>query len=850
MSTISLSRSASILALLGLLHKCCCVDLEPCNLKPHVKGQCGGTAGAVACWSKKAEVPWACWSAEALPDWATHAVSADAACQAKKAAFAGACSFLPPGPRGALPHVPEPLPWDAALSLADELLPQLTPEEKHILLHGIGWKGWQLTHGHYVGGTRAIPRLNISSLNMQDAADGFRLYWQDMLGTATCWPSLLSLAATWDEFAVQDFAVALGKEFSGKGANGILGPSVNVHRVARNGRNFEYISGEDPHLGSKLAAAYVRGVQSTGVFAVMKHFAFNEQETNRNTASSNVDEKTAWELYYPPFQAAVDAGVAATMCSYNKVNGVHACSSKDLLLGVLKQRMGFQGFVQSDWWAAHEMSLPEGLDQEMPGTQNLFSVKALAEQPAERVDDAARRVLSVMYRFDLMRTTKCDPLTCSQFLQANVTGPRHRALARSLATESIVLLKNSESILPISLQSVKTIAIIGSAAVAKPFDSSAKDQGRTQWARGDYYSGGGSGHVVASGVVTPLAGIKRLAESLGINVLMSTTNNPSHAVEVARKADVSIIVAATTSGEDSDRKDLSLDGDADALIAAVADHATKTVVLIQTPGAVLMPWRDSVASILVLFLGGEETGNAWANILFGDYAPAGRLPIMMPESDADTIAPSTSQVVEYSEGLDTSYRNPGFRAAFPFGHGLTYTTFSYGAATAVGNCSAGILQCISVSVRNDGSRPGRTVVQLYLQLPAFSGYKTALLRSFKKTGIILPGTSQHVILHLSAKELSYYDIGTKQWQLPFSAVAHIGESSADIRQTVELEIPGGIRPAFSWLPLLLCCAVAAPLIFYVIIMKRRHDSGTFTSLLRGSRTYDGINELDVELPQR
>lgn len=313
-------------------------------------------------------------------------------------------------------------------------------------------------------------------------------------------------------------------------------------------------------------------------------------------------------------------------------------------------------------------------------------------------------------------------------------------------------------------------------------------------------------------------------------------------MEVARNAEVSIVVAATTSGEDLDRKNLSLDDDADGLIALVADYAEKTVVLVQTPGAVLMPWRDSVAAILVLFLGGEETGNAWANALFGEHAPAGRLPIMMPESDADTIAPSTSQVVEYSEGLDTSYRNPGFKAAFPFGHGLTYTTFSYGSAISLGNCSAGILHCIDLSVRNDGSRPGRTVVQLYLQLPAFCGYKTAVLRSFKKTGIILPGTSQQVILHLSAKELSYYDVGSKQWRLPYSALAQIGESSADIRQTVKLEIPGGVRPAsFSWLPFLSCCFVAAPAIIYIII-RRRDDASS------DPRTYDGINEqLDVEL---
>lgn len=240
------------------------------------------------------------------------------------------------------------------------------------------------------------------------------------------------------------------KEFATKGASASLGPGVNVHRVARNGRNFEYLSGEDPHLGAKLGAAHVRGVQSQGVMAVVKHFAMNEQETNRNTESSNVDEKTAWELYFPPFQAAVDAGAVAFMCSYNLVDGVHACSNRDLLRVALKERMGFRGFVQSDWWAAHEMSLERGLDQEMPGTQGLFSVEALRLQPPELVDDAVRRILAAMNRLDLMSTSKCSPPNCTQYLRANVTSPTNRALSRELATQSIVLLQNHLNVLPLS----------------------------------------------------------------------------------------------------------------------------------------------------------------------------------------------------------------------------------------------------------------------------------------------------------------------------------------------------------------------------------------------------------------
>ena len=256
-----------------------------------------------------------------------------------------------------------PLTWDEAHSIAADKLKLLNQSEKASLLLGVGWNtsaaiikqyGFpQLEKWHYVGNIPPILHAGIPPINMQDAAGGFRTYWSELVGTVTCWPSLLSMAATFDTAMMDSFATALGQEFAAKGANTILGPSINVHRVARNGRNFEYLSGEDPFLGARLAERYVRGVQSQGVMSVMKHFVFNSQETHRNSESSVVDDKTAWELYYPPFQAAVDAGIAGVMCSYNKVNGSFACANGNRLHRDLKTRMGFRGFVQSDWGAAH-----------------------------------------------------------------------------------------------------------------------------------------------------------------------------------------------------------------------------------------------------------------------------------------------------------------------------------------------------------------------------------------------------------------------------------------------------------------------------------------------------------------
>jgi len=655
------------------------------------------------------------------------------------------------------------------------------------------------------------------------------------VGTSTCWPSQLSMAATWDEDALLIFGVALGKEFATKGASASLGPGVNVHRVARNGRNFEYLSGEDPHLGAKLGAAHVRGVQSQGVMAVVKHFAMNEQETNRNTESSNVDEKTAWELYFPPFQAAVDAGAVAFMCSYNLVDGVHACSNRDLLRVALKERMGFRGFVQSDWWAAHEMSLERGLDQEMPGTQGLYSIEALRLQPPELLDDAVRRILAAMNRLDLMSTSKCSPPNCTQYLRANVTSPENRALSRELATQSIVLLQNHLNVLPLS--NVTTIAVVGAAAVARPYDPSGKDQGANAWAVGDYYSGGGSGHTVASNVVTPLEGIQRRAQQQGITVLSSTTNDPTSALQVAKQADVTIIVAATTCGESADRQNLSLDGGADDLIATVSAAAKRTVVLVQAPGAVVMPWKKSVQAILVLFLGGEQTGSAWGRILFGDEAPSGRLPIMMPETEADSIPPSQGLIVDYSEGLRTSYRNPNFTAAFPFGHGLTYTSFEY-RDPILGNCSLeasaplDAFVCLRLAVDNVGPRAGRTVVQSYLEMPAQAGYPTPILRGFRKTGMIPAGGSESVLLHFTARDLSFYEPLFQRWIMPGSLRALVGESSRDIKLSIPMRIPqaagGSPNPsrqwtAFWWLiAVLAAIALIVPFIFYAV-MRRRPD---------------------------
>lgn len=678
---------------------------------------------------------------------------------------------------------PEMMSWDEAYDRADKLLQKMGLEQKYAVLNGVGYKNNSRSPRKwwYVGNTRALEDLGVPSLNMQDSSGGFRPFWPEMVGTVTCWPSLLALAATWDPGLVHQVASAIGDEFTGKGANVVLGPSVNVHRVARGGRNFEYLSGEDPYLGSRLAESYVRGVQSRGVAAIVKHWIFNEQESNRTKEHSYVDAQTAWELYYPPFRAAVEAGVSGAMCSYNSVGRQWQSCSNPESLSDLKKLLDFRGFVQSDWWAADSHSFDHGLDQVMPGNDGLLTLSMLKETgDSEATSEAVRRVLASMARLKLHENSKCTPPNCEEWLKRNVTSSSHARLAGLAATESIVLLKN-DGVLP--LDKVNTIAVIGSAATAKPYDAS---DGEGVWNVGDYYSGGGSGHVSSKQVVTPLQGIRQRALLSHVQVIHSASDDPFEASSLAgsQGVDVAVVVVATTSHEEEDRRDLNLDNGADELIRAVANVAQKTVVICQVPGAVLMPWRNEVQGIALMFLGGQETGNAWGSILFGDKSPEGRLPIMLPETERDTIQPHDSLHVYYAEGLKTSYRNPEFRAAFPFGFGLSYTTFHYDQPKA-SRCGDDV--CIGLVIKNTGSAYGKCVPQLYIGFPSHLERPDRVLKGFQKTDLLGPGEVTHVRFRLAPLDIAYYS-EVSGWIMVSKFKAFIADSSRDIKSSIDVDL--------------------------------------------------------------
>ncbi|CAJ1375363.1 unnamed protein product [Effrenium voratum] len=701
-----------------------------------------------------------------------------------------------------------PLSWEEAENRAAWTLEQMTDEECHMLMQGVGWISiprWLPSPlpalpklGYYMGNLPPLPRLGVPPLKLHDAGNGFRNMpgGQGKLGSTIMWPCSLAFGATWNTHLVKEVAGAIGREYRGKGANVILGPSVQVQRVASNGRNFEYMAGEDPYLGAKLSEAYVIGVQAEGVIACLKHFAFNEQETHRTYGSSVVDERTAWELYYPPFEAGVAAGAGSVMCSYNKVNGTYACANEELLRRDLKQKMGFRGFVMTDWWALHnsvDTSVVRGLDMEMPGAggDTFFYPEALQTMEESQAGDfkgygvnrsavyrdPARRILSAAHKMRLFEMPSCTPgQDCVAAIFSDQRSPEAEDLARRTVAESIVLLKN-EAVLP--LKNVKRLALIGEPWVAP---SRGTDEVGMM---GDYYSGGGSGHcyIPPENFTTPFTSISERAKDLGIAVSSSLTNNITEALAAIQDADAVVVLGATTAEESRDRESLHLDNGADDLINAIAKEGKPVIVLMQVPGTIMVPWKDEVAAVALMFLGGEFTGNAWASLLFGDFSPSGRLPIMLPTHENHTIPPSTELDAVYGEGLFTSYRASGNFAAFPFGHGLSYTEFAFDPPKQSEGCQARI--CVETRVTNTGSRNGAEVVQAYVEFPPEANEPKLVLRGFQKTKILEPGASETVSMSLTSRDLSVYLDG---WKLQHSIKLHIGASSADLRHTMSLSV--------------------------------------------------------------
>jgi beta-glucosidase len=440
-----------------------------------------------------------------------------------------------------------------------------------------------------------------------------------------------------------NWATAMATEFKQKGANVALAPGIGMARVSNAGRNFEYLCGEDPTLGSSLVGSVVRGIQDTGIIANAKHWINNEIEDKRKHVSANVNERVRYELYYPPFQAAIDAGVLSVMCAYNKVNNVYACENNETI-SQLKGDMGFQGWVMSDWTATHSttQSVLAGMDQEMPlglwySEKELNAALDAGSISVENIDSSVLRILTSMYQIGLFDNAPSgDPM-------ANVTSDAHNKLAREIAATSTVLAKNTGDLLPLRKDSLgDCIAVFGDETTV---------------------SGGGSGHVNPAYVITPAQGIANALVGTSTEVIYNAGTDPTEILALAQKCTYAVVVVATTSSEGSDRADLSLGNGQDDLVTTVLAANPRTIVSVRSPGAVLMPWAAQVPAVLLSWLPGQEAGNGLADVLFGAVNPSARCPVTMPNKDnevgfsqAEYPGVGEPPQAEYLEGLLIGYR--------------------------------------------------------------------------------------------------------------------------------------------------------------------------------------------------
>jgi beta-glucosidase len=663
----------------------------------------------------------------------------------------------------------------------DALIQQLTLEEKIQMLHGARRRG-------YIGYVPGIPRLGIPELALTDGPAGVRH------GPGTAFPAPVALAATWDRTLAHDYGVALGAETKAKGQNVLLGPMVNIVRVPEGGRNFETF-GEDPYLTAQLAVAEIRGIQSQSVLAQVKHYAANNQEKQRHTVSADVDERTLREIYLPAFEAAVkDAQVGSVMAAYNKVNGVYASENSHLLKDLLKGDWGFEGFVVSDWGATHSTveAANNGLDVEMPGG-DFFGDKLLTAVKEGKVsqstiDDKVRRILRIMTRFGLFeRPPKPGPIDYAA--QAQV--------ARRVAQAGVVLLKNEGNLLPLDLNRLRSIAVIGPHA----------DLATT--------GGGGSARLLPFNSVSPLGA---LVESVGARTTLQflkfvpgndlSKTDPAttgagllaDAVQLAKECDLAIVFARDFETEGDDRAGIALPDEQDELISAVVKANPRTVVVLNTGCVVLVSrWADAVPAILQAWYPGQDDGRVITDALLGTVNPSGKLPITFPRKREDagltTLAqyPGVDGHGAYSEGIFIGYRHfdkENIAPAYPFGHGLSYTTFEYAnLKLSRSQIKPGESLSVEVQIKNTGSREGAEVVQLYLQDEQASLPRPSKeLKGFEKV-TLRRGQTKVVQISLDARSMSFYDPAQKRWVVePGKFKVLIGSSSRDIRLTAEFEL--------------------------------------------------------------
>jgi beta-glucosidase len=687
---------------------------------------------------------------------------------------------------------------------ADLVLKQMKLDEKILLMHGQGMPGWSRPMPKtYLGNQGAgfvfgIPRLGIPQIEMSDAAYGVRMSAQNGR-YSTALPSNIAAAASWDPEAACDYGALIGRELRAQGYNMTLGGGVNLTREPRDGRTFEY-QGEDPLLAGTLVGNRIKCEQAQHVIGDIKHYVMNDQESGRDEVDSIISKRAMQETDMLAFHIGIDIGQpAAVMCSYNAINGEYACQNKYILTDVLKKDWAFKGFVISDWGGTHStvQSSAAGLDHEQPmddfyGEKLKQAVQA-GTVPMAQLDDHVHRILRSMFLVGLFDFP-------TQKSVVDVEGGF--ATSRRIAEQSIVLLKNKGTVLPIDRAAVHSIAVIGPHA----------DTGMI--------SGGGSAQVDPPGqpaapwqsqVWFPTSPLKAVrAADPAAQVTFDSGADPAVAAAVARKADVAIVFVYRWMSEGDDLPNLSLPGNQDALIEQVADANPRTIVVLETGTAVVMPWIDKVAGVIEAWYAGSKGADAVANVLYGNVNPSAKLPITFPLSVADLPHPDLLKPspghnadagavlkpedakptfsVHYDEGLKVGYKwydaekKP---VLFPFGYGLSYTTYQYSDLKV----AKGKEPTVRFTVRNAGPRAGAEVAQVYVALPASANEPPKRLASWSKV-LLNPGESKEVSLSINPRELSIYDEKANTWkQLPGRYIIMVGGSSKDLSLHQEINLP-------------------------------------------------------------
>ena len=704
---------------------------------------------------------------------------------------------------GLVPFNP-PVDRATANEWAEHLLEEMSDDEQFDLVVGDGFV------------IRANDRLGIPAIKLFDASQGVHLrdsVPSGKLHKTVAFPSMVSLAATWNRSLVGAYARSVGEECRAGGIHVLLGPGVNIYRIAQNGRNFEY-TGEDPFLASEIVRIYVTALQQTGTMATVKHFIANNTDWCRRLSNSIVDRRALEEIYLPAFRSAVHAGTMAVMTSYNRLNGEYCGESDTVINGLLRDGLGFDGLVMTDWTSVTdgELVASSGQDLEMPEGEALQAKrKRLVGDP--RIRRMAGSVLSACASMGFLTGARREmPEQLERF-------PEHEAVAYQTASEGIVLLKN-DGVLPAHVHDGETVLVTGNWAVRTPI------------------SGKGSGYVVGFNQQSFLEAINAVAE--GANVIYRA--DPSDE-ELENAALVFVFTGFETEGEGADR-DFSLPADQDALISRAGSLNQQTVVSLVSGGGVAMPWHDSAAAILYTFFCGQQGAIAAADTLFGQINPSGKLPFTIEVDFADSpgagyipnggrpedrqpegehpLKPGPSNVdvdwpyaIEYEEGVFVGYRwyeKSSKPVRYWFGHGLSYTHFEYtapevrevqwpsatGKSSHSGSSAAGTppakrpprLWKVAFSVRNTGDLPGAEVAQLYVSPPSGGkvGRPARELKGYEKL-FLDPHEEKSATLYLTEDDFACFDENAGEWTVePGEYTLHLGASYVDVRRSLTVTV--------------------------------------------------------------